>query len=102
MIQLEHPYITKFLGYCTDHTCYLLELMPYGSLFRLLQQGPLPLAIANGILFHLVEAVTYLHGKGVTHGDIKLDNLLISFDFKVKLCDFGFAKINGTTPLPKK
>lgn len=43
----------------------------------------------------MAEALSYLHSKGITHGDIKLDNLLISVDFLVKICDFGFAKING-------
>ncbi|CAD8124449.1 unnamed protein product [Paramecium sonneborni] len=98
---IQHPYIIQMIGYCSDCSCMLLELMPFGSLYKVLLSGPLPLAIANGITLQIAEALSYLHSKGITHGDLKLDNLLISLDFKVKLCDFGFAKINGSTPIPK-
>jgi len=32
-----------------------------------------------------------LHKNNIAHRDIKLDNLLISNDFKIKMIDFGFA-----------
>ncbi|CAD8201416.1 unnamed protein product [Paramecium octaurelia] len=98
---IQHPHIITMIGYCSDCSCMLLELMSNGSLYKILLQGPLPLAIANGIILQIAQALQYLHAKGITHGDIKLDNLLISGDFIVKLCDFGFAKINGQAPIPK-
>ncbi|CAG2164577.1 unnamed protein product [Oppiella nova] len=40
----------------------------------------------------LTECVQYLHEKHIIHRDLKPDNVLISMDYKIKLCDFGLAK----------
>lgn len=41
----------------------------------------------------MIEAVDYLHNKiGVAHLDLKLENILIGSDMKLKLCDFGFVQ----------
>ena len=39
----------------------------------------------------ILEAVKYIHDKGYIHRDIKPENILITDDFKAKLCDFGFV-----------
>jgi len=41
----------------------------------------------------LVKAVAYCHANNVVHRDIKLENVLVSKDFKIKLIDFGFSVI---------
>ncbi|CAG2163890.1 unnamed protein product [Oppiella nova] len=40
----------------------------------------------------LTKCVQYLHEKHIIHRDLKPDNVLISMDYKIKLCDFGLAK----------
>lgn len=39
----------------------------------------------------LALALTYLHKQGVVHGDVKGNNILVSTEIKVLLCDFGVA-----------
>lgn len=42
----------------------------------------------------ILSAVEYLHNHQIAHLDIKLENILLSEDLEVKLCDFGFASLN--------
>lgn len=46
----------------------------------------------HSIFFQLLSAVAYLNSAGITHQDIRPENILINSDTSVKLCDFGFAK----------
>ena len=43
------------------------------------------------IMRQVLSAVAYIHSNGVVHRDIKLDNILLDSQLKVKLIDFGFA-----------
>ena len=44
------------------------------------------------IMKNIIDAISYIHKKGIAHCDIKLENILFDDKFNVKLCDFGFAK----------
>ncbi|ORE00148.1 CDK1 [Hepatospora eriocheir] len=48
--------------------------------------------IVKSLCKQLVEAVTYCHNKGVFHRDIKPHNILINYDMKLKLADFGLSR----------
>jgi serine/threonine protein kinase len=39
----------------------------------------------------LLDGLQAMHGSGSFHGDVKLDNLLLSDNYEAKLCDFGFS-----------
>jgi serine/threonine protein kinase len=54
---------------------------------------------AAGIMFQICKGLSYLHGIGVAHRDIKLGNVLISESSLVQLIDFGFATMSGDTKL---
>lgn len=40
----------------------------------------------------LLEAVSFLHSRWIMHRDLKLSNLLLAADGRLKLCDFGLAR----------
>ncbi|CAG2164316.1 unnamed protein product [Oppiella nova] len=48
--------------------------------------------ISYEIFRELTECVKYLHENHIIHRDLKPDNVLISMDYRIKLCDFGLAK----------
>jgi len=48
--------------------------------------------ISAKIFVNIVKSVKLLHKKGIIHGDIKPENILIGNDFNIKLIDFGFSE----------
>ena len=69
----------------------VLELAAHGDLFNYLIQGPLSENITRYYFEQVLDAIEHMHKNGFCHLDIKLENLLVSEDFGLKLTDFGFA-----------
>lgn len=79
-----------------DGMCYLvMELVDGCSLRNLLKQGSLAPEKALAIVPAICSALEYAHGHGVVHRDIKPENVLIDRQGRVKIVDFGIAKILG-------
>lgn len=45
-------------------------------------------------MFQLIKGLAYLHNLDIVHRDIKPENLLVSTRNELKICDFGFARLN--------
>ena len=48
--------------------------------------------ISRKIFYDILKAVETCHESGISHGDIKLQNIMLNTNFIIKLIDFGFAK----------
>jgi len=64
------------------------------SVFDIGPLGGMTIQDIKRVMAEAVEGLYYMHGASVTHGDIKPDNILISEDLKVKLCDFGSSRVH--------
>lgn len=95
--QCFHPGIVKlFYTFRSESSLYyVLELCPHELLAQIKQYGGLDEDTVRFYTAEIIEALEYLHGKGVVHRDLKPENILLSADWHIKLCDFGTAKQLG-------
>jgi len=90
---LNHPGITTIyeVGEDGEHLFIAMELLPGRSLRLLLQEGPVETRKLLRLASQTAEALAAAHDHGVTHGDIKPENIMVLPDERVKLLDFGLA-----------
>lgn len=91
LASLEHPHVVTIYDIVRRRGQLVLELMR-GSLKDKTQGQPLNLDYLRIALFHSLQALKFLHSKGVIHGDIKPSNLLVDKRGRIKLGDFGMAR----------
>ena len=93
---INWEYITRY-GDARD-VCYLaLELCQGGDIFDWVAETGSFSDILSRFYFHqLIEGLGYLHGIGVSHRDLKLENILFNDKYDLKIADFGFASISLT------
>jgi serine/threonine-protein kinase len=105
--QLSHPSIITLHDMGIDEatqTPYLvMEFLDGQPLDRILEKGSIPFSRACAWAAEVACALGAAHRKGVIHGDVKPANMLITDDGRVKLMDFGMARLasrdTGATPL---
>jgi len=98
-MRLRHENIVRIIdsGQIGDRHFMVMEYVEGSNLRELLRlrtrfKGPEALPLMIG----LAEGMTYSHGQGVTHRDIKATNILISNSGVAKLVDFGLAAIDAS------
>ena len=97
MFSCTHPFILEMVAAFQDPVSLfiLLELAHGGELFMLLRsKGIFDEPTARFYSACVVSAFTTLHERNVAYRDLKLENLLLDAKGYVKMCDFGFAKVN--------
>ncbi|CAK9437784.1 uncharacterized protein LODBEIA_P21620 [Lodderomyces beijingensis] len=91
---LKHPNIIKTIDIIHQNHKYF-EVMEYAPIdfFAVVMSGEMSRAEINCCLKQILEGVSYLHGLGLAHRDLKLDNCVITMDGILKIIDFGSAVI---------
>lgn len=91
----HHPNIVNILhSFETKAHIYLvLEYCPMGDLYEAirLDRGPLETNNVRELMLQLVDAVEFMHAKGLYHRDIKPENIFLAQDGSLKLGDLGLA-----------
>lgn len=95
---LSHPHIIQYIS-CTSFTLsgcefstILMEYAPHGDFFTFTNNFFMTdIKLIRTYFHHLVDGLNYMHSCGIAHLDLKLENLLMTDDFKLKICDFDLA-----------
>jgi serine/threonine protein kinase len=91
----HHPNVVNLIhSFETDAHVYLvLEFCSMGDLYEAIRlgQGPLETENVREFMLQLVNAVDFMHSKGLYHRDIKPENIFLTQDGSMKLGDFGLA-----------
>lgn len=98
--RLTHPGIVTVYEYGEDEgTVFIaMEFVQGRELKEILNNNErLQLSTSVNLITQLLDALAYSHAHGVVHRDIKPGNIFILKDHRVKVTDFGIAKIESST-----
>lgn len=91
----HHPNIVNLIHSfeTVAHVYLVLEFCSMGDLYEAIRlgQGPLETENVREFMLQLVNAVDFMHSKGLYHRDIKPENIFLTQDGSMKLGDFGLA-----------
>ena len=101
LARLQHPHIVGVHDFGeTDGLFYLLmEYVDGPNLREVIRAGKLTPPEALAIVPQICDALQYAHEQGVVHRDIKPENVLMDAQGKVRIADFGLAKLLHRTPV---
>jgi serine/threonine protein kinase len=95
--QISHPSIVALHDMGIDEptsTPYLvMEYVEGQPLERMLEKGSVPFPRACAWIADIAVALHLAHRKGIIHGDVKPANILVTDEGRVKLTDFGMARL---------
>jgi len=92
---LSHPNIAAIYGLerFDGQTALVMELVPGPTLAERIAEGPIPVDEALAIAKQVAEALEAAHEQGIIHRDLKPANVKLRSDGRVKVLDFGLAKV---------
>jgi serine/threonine protein kinase/Tol biopolymer transport system component len=97
---LNHPHVATIyeIGEADGVTYIAMEYVEGQTLSARIGGRPMPSAEIIEIAAQIAEALEEAHGAGITHRDIKSANIMMTARGKVKVLDFGLAKVAAGSP----
>jgi tRNA A-37 threonylcarbamoyl transferase component Bud32 len=100
LAQLNHPNIVNVLAFDAENLVIFMEFldgMPLDDYVRREATDPVALSLQESlhIMDQVLAALSHAHASGLVHRDVKPGNIFITAAGRVKLTDFGIAKIIG-------
>ena len=105
---MDHPNLVKFYDFYSlnPYIHIVMEFCSGGSLFnKLMKEKVFSEEYTRTVMFQVLGAVSHLHDRGICHRDLRLENFMIVNRMnqdKVKLIDFGLAKMFSSSELKTK
>ena len=101
---LNHPNVLAVYDVGThDGAPYVVsELLEGQTLRARLEGGALPVRKALDYALEIAHGLAAAHDKGIVHRDLKPDNVFVTNDGRIKILDFGLAKLTRPTPLVRE
>ncbi|KAL1316968.1 hypothetical protein HN51_069083 [Arachis hypogaea] len=122
--KLDHPNVTKFVGASMGTSnlkippknpssfdnnppppsracCVIVEFLPGGTLKQYLiknRRRKLAYKIVVQLALDLARGLSYLHSMRIVHRDVKTENMLLDTSRKLKIADFGVARVEALNP----
>jgi len=92
------PHVAKFLEHIDNQDCHYLvfEKVNGSDLFSIIERRkfvPFKEKEVKKIFKQILDAIEFSHKRGVTHRDIKLENILMDEHLNVKVIDFGLCDL---------
>jgi serine/threonine protein kinase len=100
LAKLSHPNIVAVYDFGQTHGLhyFIMEYVDGPNLRQIERAGKLSTRQALQIIPQICEALQFAHDEGVVHRDVKPENVLLDKKGRVKIADFGLAKILGREP----
>ncbi|KIO27646.1 hypothetical protein M407DRAFT_72876, partial [Tulasnella calospora MUT 4182] len=95
-----HPGIARFVGFYADfkrpEAWLLSPWEPNGNVSEFIKLHSLEVPEKLSLVYDTIDALNFLHQltPPVCHGDIKSANVLVTANYKARLCDFGLARLH--------
>ena len=103
-LSAAHPYVVQLLKHTetADVVEMVLALEDRGDLLEYLLQNTCCASLTRNTVDAVGTTLTCLHAMDVTHGDMTLENLLVTAAGTVKVADFGLAQVGRRGPFAKR
>lgn len=101
-LSYRHPNLVEMLGCCEyaqdKGPIFILSNFVNGTnvdgYMKYFENSPLRVEKACCVIYSVLDALDYIHSKGVVHRDIKPSNIMVENDNNVRLMDLGIARMN--------